>query len=108
MAKPSERVAIKVRMKEGMRRNFEAEAKRDGISVNQVIERRLNRTLFDDRLQEILDQVSEETAKKVVKAIAGIMLGHVKDEIAALEALEARTDKRILNLHEAIHSTKEK
>jgi hypothetical protein len=110
MPKPSERVAVKIRMKEAMRRGFEAEARRDGISVNAVIERRLGQALNDDKMTSVIFTAAKEAAKEAVVGLGDLTIEHIdtvmKGVAAEVARIEAKIDSRVLNLHELILSTK--
>jgi hypothetical protein len=100
-AAPSDLVSVKVRMKESQRRIYQAEANRDGISVNQAIERRLNRTLLDERMTDVIERTA--------KAAAWDQYAVVKREMASqLRDLEGRIGSHILNLQYLINAKKEK
>jgi hypothetical protein len=103
-AKPAETVAVKVRMKEKLRRELEVEAKRDGISVNAAIERRLNRTLIDDKVIDIITKTSMETSKQFADAIIDHISKLMMDKVGEFARLEDKIDQtnRVLNLHELI------
>jgi hypothetical protein len=104
-AKPADTIGIKVRMKESLRRKLKVEADRDGISVNAAIERRLNRTLIDDGILEIInqvaDKVSTETANKLAIQIKDYLESRMMAERAALEFKIAQME-RVQSLHEVI------
>jgi hypothetical protein len=103
-AKPTETVAVKVRMKEKLRRELEIEGKRDGISVNATIERRLNRTLIDDKLMDIIRLAASETAKQCADEINS----RIDNLMRAYNAEITRANERlsqvehVQNLHEMI------
>jgi len=98
-AAPSDLVSVKVRMKESQRRIYQAEADRDGISVNAAIERRLNRTLVDDKMADVITRAAI--------AAAAQCLATVRDELASqLRELEGRIGGHILNLHALIINPK--
>jgi hypothetical protein len=102
--KPTEVVAVKVRMKEKLRRELQVEAKRDGISVNAVIERRLNRSLIDDKVMDII----AVAAKAASAAVAEQVNERITNLIRAYDAEITRANQRILgiehvqSLHELI------
>jgi hypothetical protein len=99
-AAPSDLVSVKVRMKESQRRIYQAEAERDGISINQVIERRLGRTLLDEKMTDLIERTS--------KAAAWDQYVVVKREMASqLRELEGRIGGHILNLQHFITLKKE-
>jgi hypothetical protein len=100
-AKPTEIVAVKVRMKEKLRRELEVEAKRDGISVNAAIERRLNRTLIDDKVMDIIAKTASETSKQFVAAIIDHIHNLMRDTAGEIDRIN-----RTLNLHEAVLTAK--
>ena len=103
-AKPTETVAVKVRMKEKLRRELEVEAKRDGISVNAAIERRLNRTLIDDKIRDIIAETSKQFRDAIVDHLHNLMM----DKAGEFARLEGKIDQtnRVLNLHELILNAK--
>ena len=104
--KPSERIAMKIRMKEGLRRSFEAEAKRDGVSVNAAIERRLGQALTEDATKEFIRSTAKLTAMEMADTTDARIDDLMKTVTAEFARLEARIDSRILNLHEAIQTMK--
>jgi hypothetical protein len=107
-AKPSDTVAVKVRIKEKLRRDLEAEAKRDGISVNAAIDRRLNRTLIDDMIMAFINRAAKEAAAEYSKVMAehiSNLMGDVAKEFADIRKAQAQTD-RMLSLHELIINPK--
>jgi hypothetical protein len=107
-AKPTETVAVKVRMKEKLRRQLEVEAKRDGISVNAAIERRLNRTLIDDMIMEIIAKTASTTSKQFADTIGDHLHNLMMDKAGEFARLEDKIDQanRVLNLHELILNAK--
>jgi hypothetical protein len=107
-AKPTEIVAVKVRMKEKLRRELEVEAKRDGISVNAAIERRLNRTLIDDKIMGIIAVTASTTSKQFTDAVIAHLNNLMMDKAGELARLENKIDQanRVLNLHELILNAK--
>jgi hypothetical protein len=104
-AAPSDLVSVKVRMKESQRRIYMVEADRDGISVNQVIERRLNRTRTDDAMEKIIKETAKATALEYHAMVQREMASQIRD-------MEVRFGGHILNLQyfmtNAINSKKEK
>ena len=104
--KPSERIAMKIRMKEGLRRSFEAEAKRDGVSVNAAIERRLGQALTEDATKEFIRSTAKLTAMEMADSAEEHIDKLMKTVIAEVSRIEAKIDSRILNLHEAIQTIK--
>jgi hypothetical protein len=111
-AKPTETVAVKVRMKERLRRDLEVEANRDGISVNAAIERRLNRTLIDDKVMDIIQKVAKETsdytADRFAKAMFDNILKQSREIAGQFAKVDTRLDQidRLLSLHELILNAK--
>jgi hypothetical protein len=100
-AKPTEVVAVKVRMKEKLRRELQVEANRDDISVNAVIERRLNRTLIDDKIMDIIAKTASETSKQFAAAIIDHVHNLMRDTAVEIDRIN-----RTLNLHEAVLTAK--
>lgn len=99
--KPTETVAVKVRMKEKLRRELEVEAKRDDISVNAAIERRLNRTLIDDKIMGIIEKTASDTSKQFAAAIVDHIHNLMRDTVGEIDRI-----KRTLDLHEAVLTAK--
>jgi|SRR6267142_1933324 len=70
-AKPTDVVAVKVRMREKLRRTLETAATKSGHSVNKEIERRLERSLRNDTLAEIIELAAQRAATAQTEAIMG-------------------------------------
>jgi hypothetical protein len=68
--KPTDIVAVKVRMREKTRRFLEAAAKKEGHSLNKEIERRLERSLIDSTMVEVIKNTAANTAIEYSKIIA--------------------------------------
>jgi hypothetical protein len=102
--KPTEVVALKVRIREKTRRVLEVAAKKEGHSVNREIERRLERTLIDEGVQAVIDaaagKAAAEFAKVMIEHIHNLMLDKA-GEFARIDQTLDRID-RTLKLHEVI------
>jgi hypothetical protein len=104
-AKPADTIGIKLQMKESLRRKFEAEAVRDGISVNAAMVRHLNRALIDDRMLEIINQVADKVANETAIKFSTQMRDYFESRIAADRAavnLKLAQMERLQALHEVI------
>jgi hypothetical protein len=82
-AKPTDIVAVKVRIREDLRRQLASEAKRFGHSLNKEIERRLHRS-FEVAAQAVLYQLIADNA--VDTAYARIGLGKPSDMIELIHS----------------------
>src|SRR5262249_7197940 len=78
-AAPSDLVSVKVRMKESQRRIYRDEAERDGVSINQAIERRLNRTLADDAMEKTIKRTAEVVVAQSCLMIDDIITKNLRD-----------------------------
>jgi hypothetical protein len=70
-AKPKEIVGVKVRMPEKLRRLLQAEAKREGLSLNKEIERRLLRSLARSTVFETIELAAQRAATAQTEIIMG-------------------------------------
>jgi hypothetical protein len=93
-AKPTELVAVKVRLREKTRRLLEAAAKREGHgSVNREIERRLERSFLDEGNEALIQSAAATAVGEFAKVIAR--------EFGRIGQMLDRID-RTLKLHEVI------
>jgi hypothetical protein len=83
-AKPTEVVAVKVRMRERTRRSLADAAKKEGHSLNKEIEKRLERSLNSSSMLELIKQAATLTAKQQSKIVI--------DRLDTVLGLLARTD----------------
>jgi hypothetical protein len=79
-AKPTEVVAVKVRMREKTRRSLVAVAKKEGHSLNREIEKRLERSLNQETMIEMMKHIALITAKQQSK----IMIDRLDTVVALL------------------------
>jgi hypothetical protein len=89
MAKKERPAGLTIRLRENTWKVLEHDMKKDGLpSINAAIQRRLDRTLIDENIQGIMDQVAEKTAKRcmaeLIDYITKLQLDH-KNERAELE-----------------------
>jgi hypothetical protein len=70
-AKPTEVVAVKVRMREKLRRSLLAEAKTEGHSLNKEIEKRLQRSLNQSTVFELIELAAQRAATAQTEFIMG-------------------------------------
>jgi hypothetical protein len=78
--------------------------KRDGLpSMNAAIERRLNRTLIDDKMISIVKATATATASEYSRMIADHIHVLMKDMVEELERLQTQavTDRRIADMQQA-------
>jgi hypothetical protein len=83
--KPTEVVAVKVRMRERTRRSLADAAKKEGHSLNKEIEKRLERSLNSSTMLELIKQAASLTAKEQSKIVI--------DRLDTVLGLLARTDR---------------
>jgi hypothetical protein len=96
MAKKPKLGALTVRLDDRTWKVLEADMKAGQLSsLNAAIQRRLNRTLIDDMVMDVINKA----AFKAALEIQPMVLATVVDQ---LDKLESRIDSRFLNLHELI------
>jgi hypothetical protein len=67
--KTSAIVAVKVRLRESLRRKIEGEADKRKLSVNKEIERRLELSFAEQDMQDLVRDVASATAVETNKAL---------------------------------------
>lgn len=103
--KPSDIVAVKVRMREKTRRLLEAEAKKAGHSVNQEIVRRIERSFNEQGIEALVQMTSAATASAVGKDLASAVVEHIHNLMRDITSEIGRLDRR-LDLHELVMKAK--
>jgi hypothetical protein len=100
-AKLTEVVAVKVRMREKTRRFLDSVAKKEGHSLNKEIEKRLERSLIDTTMIEVINSTAEKTADRFAAAIIDLIHNLMRDTAGEIDRIN-----RTLNLHEAVLTAK--
>lgn len=88
--KPTAKAQIKVRLQETLRSRLEMEAKKHGVSLNQEIVRRLERSLE----QELIGQAVSTSARGAVLDATAEFGEKVRELNSRLADLNARLDVR--------------
>jgi hypothetical protein len=102
--KPADLIAVKVRLRERTRRNLEAEAKRNGVSVNMEIVNRVERSFSEQAITAVIADTANKTAEKFAAAIIEHVHNLMRDTAGELQKIGLRLDQtdRVLNLHELV------
>ncbi|MES5485930.1 hypothetical protein QMZ05_24520 [Bradyrhizobium sp. INPA03-11B] len=104
-AKPTEVVAVKVRIREKTRRLLEAAANKEGHgSVNREIERRLERSFMDEAMSAVIDITAAKTAREFSSAIRDLVTDLMSDKAGEFDKIAQAIERidRTLKLHEVI------
>jgi hypothetical protein len=94
--KPTDYAQMNLRLRESLRKKIEFEAKKNGLSLNSELVRRLERTFVEQGIEAVIQQ----TALRVAMQIAAPLEGSLKDVADALHDVGVKLNwlERTINL----------